>query len=208
MTPLAICSRPFGLSGLAKYVNAAVFRCTRVLNTIAITASQPSNAATEVRDSKIKAALEDAADGWFALAAQVDSAPVLCQLPDDAQHARWQGIARRPADWCVMIWSARRERPRSRTAEQRDEFALFTRSPPSARASSLSGIFRPSLWAVLRLMTNSNLVGCMTGTAASRGLRRRREREQNYRIADRANKRPCRQCTLVTLIMSCLSCAQ
>jgi hypothetical protein len=88
MTPLAICSRPFGLSGLAKYVNAAVFRCTRVLNTIAITASQPSNAATEVRDSKIKAALEDAADGWFALAAQVDSAPVLCQLPDDAQHAR------------------------------------------------------------------------------------------------------------------------
>src|SRR5512133_521902 len=33
----------------------------------------------------------------------------------------------------------------------------------SARASNLSGTSRPSVLAVLRLMTSSNLVGCMTG---------------------------------------------
>src|SRR5271154_2037890 len=33
----------------------------------------------------------------------------------------------------------------------------------SASASSLSGMVRPRTWAVLRLMTRSNLVGCSTG---------------------------------------------
>ena len=36
----------------------------------------------------------------------------------------------------------------------------------SASASRLSGIDRPSALAVLRLMTNSNLVGCTTGKSA------------------------------------------
>jgi hypothetical protein len=36
----------------------------------------------------------------------------------------------------------------------------------SARASSVSGIWRPSALAVLRLMTISNLVGCTTGNSA------------------------------------------
>ena len=36
----------------------------------------------------------------------------------------------------------------------------------SARPSSGSGIFRPSALAVLRLITNSNLSGCCTGSSA------------------------------------------
>src|SRR5262249_61880151 len=54
---------------------------------------------------------------------------------------------------------ARRERPRGRAAEQR-----YERAPPhaitsSARASRVGGVSRPSALAVLRLMTNSYLVG-------------------------------------------------
>jgi hypothetical protein len=36
----------------------------------------------------------------------------------------------------------------------------------SARASSMDGIARPSALAVLKLITNSNLVGCSTGRSA------------------------------------------
>jgi hypothetical protein len=36
----------------------------------------------------------------------------------------------------------------------------------SARASSVGGTSRPSAFAVLRLMTSSNLVGCITGKSA------------------------------------------
>src|SRR5262249_48636300 len=62
----------------------------------------------------------------------------------------------------------RRERPRRRcAAEQRDELAPFHRCnhsiTSSARASSVGGTSRPSALAVARLMTNSNLVGCITG---------------------------------------------
>src|SRR5262249_17428961 len=61
---------------------------------------------------------------------------------------------------------ARRERPCGRAAEQRDERATFHSITSSASASSLSGIWRPSALAVLRLMTSSNFVGCMTGRSA------------------------------------------
>src|SRR6516164_7639056 len=62
----------------------------------------------------------------------------------------------------------RHEGPRSRrAAEQRDELATLHHSiTSSASASSLSGIWRPSALAVLRLITNSNLVGCSTGNSA------------------------------------------
>src|SRR5262245_8584178 len=46
----------------------------------------------------------------------------------------------------------------------RASFAWRTHSiTSSARASSIGGISRLSILAVLRLMTNSNLVGCCTG---------------------------------------------
>src|SRR6266446_5549852 len=53
---------------------------------------------------------------------------------------------------------ARRERPRGCTAEQRDE--------ASASESRLSEMLTPSAFAVLRLITNSNLVTCCTGRSA------------------------------------------
>jgi len=46
------------------------------------------------------------------------------------------------------------ERPRSRTAEQRDELAASHSITSSARASSVGGTSRPSAFAVLRLMTS------------------------------------------------------
>src|SRR5438309_11701467 len=46
----------------------------------------------------------------------------------------------------------------------RTSFAWRTHSiTSSARASSVDGTSIPSAWAVCRLMTNSNVVGCITG---------------------------------------------
>jgi hypothetical protein len=50
---------------------------------------------------------------------------------------------------------ARRERPRGRPAEQRDELAADHSITSSARASTVAGMSRPSAFAVFRLMTSS-----------------------------------------------------
>src|SRR5262249_39112162 len=47
--------------------------------------------------------------------------------------------------------------------EQRDELAAFHSITSSAMASTPGGMVRLSVLAVLRLITNSNLVGCTTG---------------------------------------------
>src|SRR5262245_1151580 len=61
----------------------------------------------------------------------------------------------------------RRERPRSRAAEQRDEVASPHHSiTSSALASSVGGTLRPSIRAVSALMTRSNLLDCTTGRSA------------------------------------------
>src|SRR5262249_22129338 len=60
----------------------------------------------------------------------------------------------------------RRERPRSCTAEQRDELAAPHSITSSARAGSVSGTVRPIAFAVLRLITSSYLVGACTGRSA------------------------------------------
>src|SRR5262244_481154 len=75
------------------------------------------------------------------------------------------------ADIDADLLRARSERPRRRrAAEQRDELATFHRCnhsiTSSARASSVGGISRPSALTVLRLITNSNLVGCKIGRSA------------------------------------------
>src|SRR6516165_9827977 len=67
---------------------------------------------------------------------------------------------------------ARRERPRRRAAQQRDELAPLHSITSSAATSSLSGTLRPSTLAVVRLMTRSNLVGCSTGMSAGFAPRR------------------------------------
>jgi hypothetical protein len=67
----------------------------------------------------------------------------------------------------LPLLRARRERPCCRrTAEQRYERAPLHSITSSARASTDDGISRPSALAVLRLMTNSYLVGACTGKSA------------------------------------------
>src|SRR5262249_19498596 len=66
----------------------------------------------------------------------------------------------------LALLRPRRERPRRRTAEQSDERAPPHSITSSASASSLSGIWRPSAFAVLRLMASSNLFGNSTGRSA------------------------------------------
>src|SRR5262249_48074126 len=64
----------------------------------------------------------------------------------------------------LPLLRARRERPRhSRAAENRDELAPLHSITSSASASSLSGILRPSAFAVLRLITNANLMKMSPG---------------------------------------------
>src|SRR5262249_50463702 len=62
---------------------------------------------------------------------------------------------------------ARCERPRCRAAEQRDELAALHccghSITSSAKTSNFGGISRPSAFAVFWLITNSNLVGWITG---------------------------------------------
>src|SRR5262249_48070825 len=61
---------------------------------------------------------------------------------------------------------ARRERPRRRAAEQRDELAALHSITSSARARSVGGTSRPNDLAALRLMINSNRVACSMGRSA------------------------------------------
>src|SRR5262245_5948559 len=58
------------------------------------------------------------------------------------------------------------KRPRGRAAEERDELAALHSITSSARASTVVGISRPSALAVLRLITNTYLVGACTGRSA------------------------------------------
>src|SRR5262249_9377588 len=58
-----------------------------------------------------------------------------------------------------------RQRDR-RAAEQRDELALVHSITSSAATCSVSGTLRPSVFAIFRLITSSNLVGCRTGNSA------------------------------------------
>src|SRR6516225_3558663 len=62
-----------------------------------------------------------------------------------------------------------RERPRGcRAAEQRDELVASHSITSSAMASTPGGIVRPSDLATLRLISNSNLADCTTGSSAGR----------------------------------------
>src|SRR6516225_2839814 len=71
-------------------------------------------------------------------------------------------------DWASRrrLLRARRERPGCRGTDQRDEVAPLHSITSSAMASTPGGIVSPRAFAALRLMTNSNLVGCNTGRSA------------------------------------------
>src|SRR5262245_24116552 len=94
----------------------------------------------------------------------LDIAKVAQALPKviPVRRVVYDADARHPADWLLR---ARPHRPHGRrTAEQRDELAPPDHSITlSAIASTPGGIVNPSVFAVLRLMLNSNLIGCSTG---------------------------------------------
>jgi len=71
--------------------------------------------------------------------------------------------AEKPDDGHRGLLRTRRERPRCRAAQQRDDFAAFHSITSSARESRVGGTSRPSALAAFRLITSSNLVGCSTG---------------------------------------------
>src|SRR5262249_2952797 len=66
----------------------------------------------------------------------------------------------------LALLRTERQRPHRRRANERDEIAALHSSTSSAIASSPGGMVRPSAFAVCRLMTNSNLVDCITGRSA------------------------------------------
>src|SRR5262249_30347458 len=72
-----------------------------------------------------------------------------------------------PANARAFGLRARRKWPRRRgAADQRYELAAPHSITSSAATCNVSGTFRPSAFAVFRLMTSSNLVGCKTGNSA------------------------------------------
>jgi hypothetical protein len=76
------------------------------------------------------------------------------------------GVTNEHPDSTGRLLRMRRQRPRHRAAEQRDELAPPHSITSSARASTVVGRSRPSALAVLRLIDSSYLVGACTGKSA------------------------------------------
>src|SRR5262249_28021767 len=97
---------------------------------------------------------------------------------------RWLHFVRRRHSYDQVHWTHwiglrtchardRRQRGSNRRKVQKLVTGKFHFEPPShhpitswARASSVGGMVRPSAFAVLRLITRSNFVGCWTGKSA------------------------------------------
>src|SRR6516165_6791915 len=75
-------------------------------------------------------------------------------------------VAAEEPDHRHRLLRPRRERPRGCAAEERDELAALHSITSSASVSRLSEILSPSVFAVFKLITSSNLVGCRTGRSA------------------------------------------
>src|SRR5262249_54031202 len=92
--------------------------------------------------------------------------PQLVEQREMMRRVAWTGVQAADAISPPGFLRARRERPRSRAAEERDELAPSHSITSSATSSRSRGISRLSDLAVLRLMTSSYLVGCSTGRSA------------------------------------------
>lgn len=76
---------------------------------------------------------------------------------------RMRCSARHPkADTSVVCAKGSPSQFRTRATQQRRLYSITS----SARACSIGGTVMPNAFAALRLMTNSNLVGCITGKSA------------------------------------------
>src|SRR5262249_13365757 len=99
----------------------------------------------------------------------LDIAGLFETLPKIAQAIRERVRFRveKPDDWHCRLLRPRRQRPRRRAAEQRDELTPPDHSiTSSARASSDCGTSMPRDLAVFRLITSSYCVGACTGRSA------------------------------------------
>src|SRR6516165_2653511 len=96
-----------------------------------------------------------------------DVAALAHTVTERAQHGRRRRHGcENPDAPNLQLLRVRRERPRSRSAEKRDELAPPHSITSSARASTVAGMSMPSVFAVLRLITSSYLVGACTGRSA------------------------------------------
>src|SRR5262245_31210619 len=112
--------------------------------------------------------LGEAVDDCYVLALHIaDVFEAQAECAQTVRHRVRRSGIKEPNHRHGRLLRAHRERPRGRrAAEQRYEVAPADHSiTSSASASSLSGIWRPSAFAVFRLITNSNLVGCWTGSS-------------------------------------------
>src|SRR4029077_11061390 len=85
---------------------------------------------------------------------------------NDRSECHTRSAAETPDYSKLRLLRARRERPCCRTAEEGDELAPNHSITSSASDRRLSEILIPSDFAVLRLITSSNLVGCQIGRSA------------------------------------------
>src|SRR5215472_9652180 len=79
-------------------------------------------------------------------------------------RGRRSGVEQPNHRHCWLL-RARRERPRRRAAEQRDELAAAHSITLSARNTREGDTSKPMPFAACRLIANSNVVGCSTGTS-------------------------------------------
>src|SRR5262249_34333385 len=98
----------------------------------------------------------------------------LTEARDHGRGHRKRRAAQEPDHWHGRPLRTRPERPRSRTAEQRDEIAAPHSMTSSAATSRPGGTVRPSAFAVLMLRAVTNLVAACTGRSAGLAPRRMR----------------------------------
>jgi hypothetical protein len=95
-----------------------------------------------------------------------DVAEVTQARPQPLTCGTLEGKAKKPDARRLRMLPMRPQRPCDRATEQSDELTPPHSITSSARASSVGGTSRPSVLAVCKLITNSNLVGCKIGKSA------------------------------------------
>src|SRR5262249_59764160 len=114
--------------------------------------------------SALGPAVIDADIAMLDIASLAQAAP---ERRDEVRELAGRFQAEKPDHRHRRLLRMRRERPRNRAAEQRDELAARHSITSSARASSVGGTLRPSVRAVSALITSSNLLDCTTGRSAA-----------------------------------------
>src|SRR5262245_21966568 len=135
---------------------------------VAITANPPGDQVGRERRQPVELIVRPAVfNGDVPALDEAGRTEPLTEAPDIGRITGRRGRAEKPNGGRRRLLRASRERPskrsRRRAAEQRYEFAAAHSITSSAAACKVRGTVRPSIFAVLRLITSSNLVGCSIG---------------------------------------------